>query len=319
MKKLASVLAAILIAAAMSVTAFAEESTGFVSSIEQQPAPTVDSSTTVTINGEEIDVDNLDDSGLRLVITPLAKADDAPNDEITDMLETAYQDIAKDIEFSSDEEQAEFQAAQDDAASRGKTLVASNIFDISVLDDSNLLVDVDGIHITLEVSNADDLVLVMHKADGGWEVIDFTNNGDGTISFVLSSLSPMAFFVEADAPVVSNPSDTDEEPSDEPSDEPADDGEGEEPSDDKEETPSDSKDETPSDSKSETPSTTTTPSSSDSNSGNKGTSTSATPATSTEKVTSPNTGAASENGIALVSAIVLTAGAAVCVVKSKKH
>jgi hypothetical protein len=299
MKKLASVLAAILIAAAMSVTAFAEESTGFVSSIEQQAAPTVDSSTTVTINGEEVNVDNLDDSGLRLVITPLSKADDAPNDEITDMLETAYQDIAKDIEFSSDEEQAEFQAAQDDAASRGKTLVASNIFDISVLDDSNLLVDVDGIHITLEVSNADDLVLVMHKADGGWEVIDFTNNGDGTISFVLSSLSPMAFFVEADAPVVSNPSDTDEEPSDEPSD----DGEGETPSDDKEETPS----------------TTTTPSSSDNNSGNKGTSTSATPATSTEKVTSPNTGAATENGIALVSAIVLTAGAAVCVVKSKKH
>jgi hypothetical protein len=274
MKKLASVLAAILIAAAMSVTAFAEESTGFVSSIEQQAAPTVDSSTTVTINGEEVNVDNLDDSGLRLVITPLSKADDAPNDEITDMLETAYQDIAKDIEFSSDEEQAEFQAAQDDAASRGKTLVASNIFDISVLDDSNLLVDVDGIHITLEVSNADDLVLVMHKADGTWEVVPFTNNGDGTISLVLSSLSPIAFFVEADlSTTVSTPSDESTTSS----------------------TPSD---------------TTSTPAATTSQNGT----------TNSTKVTSPKTGATdSGNGsIAVVSAIVLAAGAAVCVVKSKK-
>jgi hypothetical protein len=299
MKKLASVLAAIMIAAAMSVTAFADDATGFVSSIEQQPAPTVNSSTTVTINGTAVNVDELEQSGLRLVVTPLSQAEDAPNDEISSMLQSAYEDIAQNIEFSSEDEQAEFQAAQEDAASRGKTLVASNVFDISVLDDSNLIVDVEGIHVTLEVANADDLVLVMHKADGGWEVVNFTNNGDGTISFVLSSLSPLALFTEAEATEVTNPSDSEEEPGDEPSDEPSDD------------------EETPSDDKEETPSTTTTPS--DSNSGNKGTSTSATPATSTEKVTSPNTGAASENGIALVSAIVLTAGAAVCVVKSKKH
>jgi hypothetical protein len=288
MKKLASALAAILIAASMSVTAFADDSTGFVPSIQQQPAPTVDSSTTVTVNGQQVNVDDLDDSGLTLVVTPLSKADDAPNDEITEMLEEAYTDIATDIEFSSESDEEAFTAAQDDAESRGKTLVASNIFDISVVDDNNALVDVDGIHVRLAVDNADDLVLVMHKADGTWEVVPFTNNGDGTITLVLSSLSPIAFFVETDAAVIDDSS-----------------------SDASDDTSSSSSDESGTSSDSSADST-ASGTSSGTTSGGSSTS------SSSGKVTSPSTGVAEAGGIALVSAVVFAAGAAVCVVKSKK-
>jgi hypothetical protein len=288
MKKLASALAAILIAASMSVTAFADDSTGFVPSIQQQPAPTVDSSTTVTVNGQEVDVDDLDNSGLTLVVTPLSKADDAPNDEITEMLQQAYTDIATDIEFSSDEDQSSFSEAQDDAEARGKTLVASNIFDISLVDDDNALVDVDGIHVRLAVDNADDLVLVMHKADGTWEVVPFTNNGDGTITLVLSSLSPIAFFVETDATVIDDSSNNDSD-----------------------DTSSSSSDESGTSSDSSADST-ASGTSSGTTSGGSSTS------SSSGKVTSPSTGVAEAGGIALVSAVVFAAGAAVCVVKSKK-
>jgi hypothetical protein len=289
MKKLASALAAILIAASMSVTAFADDSTGFVPSIQQQPAPTVDSSTTVTVNGQEVDVDDLDNSGLTLVVTPLSKADDAPNDEITEMLEQAYTDIATDIEFSTGTDEEAFTAAQDDAESRGKTLVASNIFDISVIDDDNALVDVDGIHVRLAVDNADDLVLVMHKADGTWEVVPFTNNGDGTITLVLSSLSPIAFFVETDATVIDDSSNNDSD-----------------------DTSSSSSDESGTSSDSSADSTASGTSSGTTSGG------STTTSSGSGKVTSPSTGVAEAGGIALVSAVVFAAGAAVCVVKSKK-
>jgi LPXTG-motif cell wall-anchored protein len=198
MKKLATMLAALMIAATCTMTAFAAE--GYVGSVELKPAPTVDTSTTVTVNGKDIAVDDLSDSGLKLVVTPISDKDDAPAEEISEVLQSAYDDLkSTEITFSSDEDSEDFTKAKDDAESRGKTLVASNLFDLSILDDENTVVGIDGITATIAVDNADEVVLMMHKADDTWEVVPFTNNGDGTITFTLSSLSPIALFVEADA------------------------------------------------------------------------------------------------------------------------
>jgi LPXTG-motif cell wall-anchored protein len=198
MKKLATMLAALMIAATCTMTAFAAD--GYVGSVEQKPAPTVDTSTTVTVNGKEVAVDDLSSSGLKLVVTSVADKDDAPAEEISEVLQEAYNDLkSTEITFSSDEDSADFTKAKDDAESRGKELVASNLFDLSILDDENTVVGIDGITATIAVDNADEIVLMMHKADDTWEVVPFTNNGDGTITFTLSSLSPIALFVEADA------------------------------------------------------------------------------------------------------------------------
>lgn len=206
MKKLVSMLAAGLMLVSLAMPAFAEEGTGFVGSIQQKPAPEIKTGTTVTMDGKEIPVDDLSDQNVRLVITPVSEKDSAPNDEISQHLQSAYNDISKtgtsEIVFTSDDDQAKFDEVKKDAESRGKTIVASNAVDLSVIDDNNKLVSVDAISATLAVDNAEDLVLIMHKADDTWAVVPFVINDDGTITVSLTDRGVLAFFVETSADVI---------------------------------------------------------------------------------------------------------------------
>ncbi len=212
MKKLVSMLAAGLMLVSLAMPAFAEEGTGFVGSIEQKPAPGIETGTTVTIDGSEVPFEELSSQDVRLVITPVSQKDSAPNSEITGYLTSAYNDISvsgtSEIVFTSEDDQAKFDEVKKDAESRGKTIVASNVVDLSVIDNNNKIVSVDAISATLSVDNASDLVLVMHKADDTWTVVPFVINDDGTITVSLTGRGVLAFFVETGASSVTPGDDT---------------------------------------------------------------------------------------------------------------
>lgn len=198
MKKLMSVLTAGLVAVSMAIPAFAAEGTGFVPSATLDTAPEIKEGTTVTIDGKESTLEELSASGITLEVTPYAEKADAPADEITKDLDDAHADLAAGgtINFVDDVAQTAYDAAEKKAADAGNKLVVSDLFDVSVLKD-NAVTEIGGTKLTLAVPHADEIALVMHKADDKWEVVDFTNNGDGTLTITLDSLSPIAFFVEA--------------------------------------------------------------------------------------------------------------------------
>jgi hypothetical protein len=207
-----------------AMPAFASaEGTGFVPSISQKQAPSIDEDTIVTSNGSQLELDELDKLGYKLVVTPGSDVDSAPNDVIRTDLVEAIKDIEdndQDIVFADEDSEDKFLAALETAENNGNELVCSNIFDVSLIDketkekvaiDSVVAGSIDPsadpslevgskIKLTMKVENANELVLVMHKPDDSWEVLkkgDFTDNGDGTITVTLDSLCPIAFFTEA--------------------------------------------------------------------------------------------------------------------------
>lgn len=311
-RKLACIFASCLlaVAAALPVSAADAEGTGFVKSIEQQAAPVVDednTKATLTVDGEEVEVDGKDLTfyGVHLELTPLSKADQAPDEQITENLKGAASDVAStasssDMTFGKEEDAQAFEDAKAAAEANGNELVCTNIFDLSLVSNADgEKVPCGAITVKMAVSNADDLVLVTHKPDDTWEVVPFTNNGDGTITVTLSSLSPLAFFVEADASVVV-PEIPDSSSNPEPSS-----SESESSS----ESTSESSSESSSDSSSESSSSKTDSSASSASSSSK--------AASSSTTTSPNTGAMGGAAFA-VPAVIAVAGAVVLAKKSKK-
>lgn len=200
MKKLVSVLTAGLVAISMAIPAFAAEGTGFVPSATLDTSPEVKDGTTVTIDGTEYPFAEFSESGVTVLVTSYADKHNAHTDDIRVKLEGAYADLSDGgtINFVDDAAQAAYEAAVKKAADASNKLVVSDLFDVSVLKE-NVVTDPDGINLNLAVSNSDEIALVMHKAGDKWEVVEFTNNGDGTVTMNLDSLSPVAFFVEAAA------------------------------------------------------------------------------------------------------------------------
>jgi len=212
-KKLACIFAACLLTFCASLPAFADEAgTGFTPSVTNKAAPEVDmDKTTVIINGAEVDLG--DNASLDLVVTPISKSEDAPNQKVATDLKAAIDELSKngkELKFAKTEDEKSFQEFKDQAEKNGKTLVCTDLFDLSVTDKDGNTVQIDKGTFTVEVEDAENIVLVLHRADGSWEKVDFIINPDGTITFTLDGLSPIAFFSQADAAkvvdVVSKPS-----------------------------------------------------------------------------------------------------------------
>jgi len=203
MKKIASILAALIMAATTAVCAYAASGTGFVGSVEQKPAPEIQTGTTVNVNGEEIPVDELANQNMVMMITPLSEKMGAQNPAITEKLDKAQKELSdtdsSEMNFTSDADLQKFNELNDDAASRNKKIVASNVFDVSLLNDNKDIVAVSGMTVKLAVGDANSTVMVMQNADGKWSVIPFTDNGDGTITLTLPSNGVVALFTETDA------------------------------------------------------------------------------------------------------------------------
>ncbi len=215
MKKLVSVLTAGLVAISMAIPAFAAEGTGFVPSATLDTSPEVKDGTVITIDGTDYPFAEFSESGVAVVVTSYANKDDAHAD-IASALEGAYADLAADgtINFVDDAAKAAYDAAVKKAADAGNKLVVSDLFDVSVLKD-NVVTPPNGVTLKLAVANADEIALVMHKTGDKWEVVDYTNNGDGTVTMTLDSLSPIALFVEAaaDTPAPDDSSSEGDDPS----------------------------------------------------------------------------------------------------------
>ena len=306
--KLVCIFAACLLAvsaAALPVMA-AEGGTGFTPSVTNQPAPEVQNENTeVTVGGEVVDITG---SGIKIVITPISKAEDAPDDETTNDLYDAAGDVAAknndEFVFKTPEDEKSFNDFKTQAEANGKVLACSNLFDLSVVDDDGNKVEIDKGTFTLAVPDADNLVLVMHKHDGTWAIVDFINNGDGTITFTLDGLSPIAFFKQADAAKVIENLDTSSTTSTPGGDTSS-------------TTPGDTSSTTPGDTSSTTSGDTSSTTSGDTSSTTSG-NTSSNTSSNTNSGKSPQTGV--EGGsIFLVSAIVTGLAGAAFVVKAKKE
>ncbi len=200
MKKLVSVLTAGLVAVSMAIPAFAAEGTGFVPSATLDTSPEVKAGTTVTIDGTEYSFEEFSEAGITVVVTPYAEKHNAPSADLTAKLESAYAALAEGgtITFVDDAAKTAYDAVVKKAADAGNKPVASDLFDVTVMKD-NVIVAPENVKLTLAVSNADEIAFAMHNTGDHWEVVEFVNNGDGTVTITLGSLSPVAFFVEVAA------------------------------------------------------------------------------------------------------------------------
>lgn len=224
-RKIACIFAACLFAvsAAMPVSAAQKgtaQGTGFVESVENKKPDPDDPTEIITEKGDHIPIDDLDPYGLRFVITSVAEAINglAPCQEIADDLLAARDELLKakkpDVTFKSEVDEDKFYEAKERAEKAGKNLICCDLFDASIVDnktgekvalddlffDKELLDNAEGqkidnkITLTLSVNDADLVELVMHRENEKWEVVDFVNNGNGTLTFTLDTLCPIAFF-----------------------------------------------------------------------------------------------------------------------------
>ena len=324
-----SVSAAMPVSAAISKTAATKKSaegTGFVPS--PGPGPTPDDPTEIiTINGDTIPIDDLPPYGFRFVITtvPEAEQDKAPCKEIKEDLLAARDEISKSkkpgITFMTEEDEAKFNEAKTRAENAGMVFVCDNLFDASIVrNDNNQKVELDNlfldpelvdeskgqkivdnkITLTLCTDDADDVDLVMHREKGEWQVVDFVKNGNGTLTFTLDSLCPIAYFTGIGSIIHKDPDTPDEPPTPTPPNPPH--------------------------PKPDPPPTTTTgytpphpvPSTNEPTPTPTNETPTVTPVSDTTVTESPNTGTGTGSAL-LVSAILATLAGAVLVIKAKKE
>lgn len=204
MKKLASFLAAVMAATCMMMPVSAAD---FTPSVQGKEAPAIE--TVQTQTGEDVVALIEDTSGNevqgvmedQLIITPVAKADEAP-EEIAEPLLAAYEQIKAASNLKEIVPNIEDVVKKVSENLKVDNLVVRDLFDVSVSDDIKALLD-GGNTITIRFQlgiSKDDTVLCLHNIEADkWEVIDpskVVNNGDGTVSVTFDSLSPVAFVVE---------------------------------------------------------------------------------------------------------------------------
>jgi len=243
-RKIACIFAACLFAVSAAVPASAAangsgtaQGTGFVESVEnKKPVPVPESSAIITINGDEITIDDLDPYGLRFVITSVAEAEQgkAPCKEIADDLLAARDELLRakkpDVTFKSETDEDKFYEVKERTEKAGKNLICCDLFDASIVTDNtnekialddilfnaDLIDNAEGqkidkidnkITLTLNVNDADSIELVMHRENEKWEVVDFVNNGNGSLTFTLDNLCPIAFFTGVEK-IIPEPSHT---------------------------------------------------------------------------------------------------------------
>ena len=209
MKKLALFLSVLLIAVTLAAPASA--AVNFTPSVEQKPAPTVDTVTDSTgnqvsaiirdQNGEEVHGVSID-SG-ELIVTPISQASQAAQ-AISEMLTNAYEQIqqadtiADLVPTIGDFLQTIGSAAQ------VADLVVRDVFDVSLTGTAAEYLAQEGNNITLrfDVGVAPSATLiVLHNYEGSnWEIIPddrVVQNADGTVDVTFDSLSPIAFVVDS--------------------------------------------------------------------------------------------------------------------------
>lgn len=207
MKKFAMFLSVLLIAVTLAAPVSA--AVNFNPSVEQKPAPTVD--TVTDANGNEVSAIIRDQDGNEvhgvasgdITVTPVSALDQAAAD-IREMLTNAYEQIqqantiADLVPTIGDFLQTIGSAAQ------VADLVVRDVFDVSLTGTAAEYLAQEGNNITLrfDVGVAPSATLiVLHNYEGSnWEIIPddrVVQNADGTVDVTFDSLSPIAFVVDS--------------------------------------------------------------------------------------------------------------------------
>ena len=208
MKKFASLLMAALLLVAMALPASA--AVNFVDSVEQKPAPTVE--TITDASGNQVSAIIQDASGNeihgvtadQMSITPVSGAANAPA-EIREQLEAAYEqiqtvetvaDLVPDVDVASILQTMGSSSSVED-------LVVRDVFDVSVSGEAAEFLAQEGNAITIRFQlniAPSSTLLVLHNYEGSnWEVIEDDKvviNNDGSVDVTFDSLSPVAFVVD---------------------------------------------------------------------------------------------------------------------------
>ena len=208
MKKFASLLMAALLMVAMALPASA--AVNFVDSVEQKPAPSVE--TVTDASGNEVSAIIQDANGNevhgvtaeQMSITPVSGAASAPA-EIREQLEAAYEQIqnaASVADLVPDVDVASLLSAMGSSSSV-EDLVVRDVFDVSVSGEAAEFLAQEGNAITIRFQlniAPSSTLLVLHNYEGSnWEVIDDDKvviNNDGSVDVTFDSLSPVAFVVD---------------------------------------------------------------------------------------------------------------------------
>lgn len=208
MKKFASLLMAALLMVAMALPASA--AVNFVDSVEQKPAPSVE--TVTDASGNEVSAIIQDASGNevhgvtadQMSITPVSDLASAPT-EIREQLEAAYEQIqnaASVADLVPDVDVASILQTMGSSSSV-EDLVVRDVFDVSVSGEAAEFLAQEGNAITIRFQlniAPSSTLLVLHNYEGSnWEVIDDDKvviNNDGSVDVTFDSLSPVAFVVD---------------------------------------------------------------------------------------------------------------------------
>lgn len=209
MKKLALFLSVLLIAVTLAAPASA--AVNFTPSVEQKPAPTVDTVTDSSgnqvsaiirdQNGEEVHGVSID-SG-ELIVTPISQASQAAQ-AISEMLTNAYEQIQQADTIADLVPTIGDFLQTIGSASQVADLVVRDVFDVSLTGTAAEYLAQEGNNITLrfDVGVAPSATLiVLHNYEGSnWEIIPddrVVQNADGTVDVTFDSLSPIAFVVDS--------------------------------------------------------------------------------------------------------------------------
>lgn len=210
MKKLALFLSVLLIAVTLAAPVSA--AVNFNPSVEQKPAPTVD--TVTDSNGNEVSAIIRDQNGEEvhgvsidsgeLIVTPISQASQAAQ-AISEMLTNAYEQIQQaDTIADLVPTIGEFLQSIGNTVTQVADLVVRDVFDVSLTGTAAEYLAQEGNNITLRFDLGlapSATLIVLHNYEGSnWEIIPddrVVQNADGTVDVTFDSLSPIAFVVDS--------------------------------------------------------------------------------------------------------------------------
>lgn len=208
MKKLALFLSVLLIAVTLAAPVSA--AVNFNPSVEQKPAPTVD--TVTDANGNEVSAIIRDQNGEEvhgvdageITVTPVSALDQAAAD-ISEMLTKAYEQIQQANTIADLVPTiGDFLQTIGNTVTQVADLVVRDVFDVSLTGTAAEYLAQEGNNITLRFDLGlapSATLIVLHNYEGSnWEIIPddrVVQNADGTVDVTFDSLSPIAFVVDS--------------------------------------------------------------------------------------------------------------------------
>lgn len=209
MKKFAMFLSVLLIAVTLAAPASA--AVNFTPSVEQKPAPTVD--TVTDSNGNEVSAIIRDQNGEEvhgvsidsgeLIVTPISQASQAAQ-AISEMLTNAYEQIQQANTIADLVPTIGDFLQTIGSASQVDDLVVRDVFDVSLTGTAAEYLAQEGNNITLrfdvDISPSATLIVLHNYEGSNWEIIPddrVVQNADGTVDVTFDSLSPIAFVVDS--------------------------------------------------------------------------------------------------------------------------